>query len=182
MPFLPMFVFDGPQRPNFKRKKSIATRQHGIIPDFQNILDAFGFEYRTAPGEAEAELAYLNSIGIIDAVFSEDVDCFLFGARTVVRFPSSILSDNSNPSAENSDGKDDGQHVTVFEMADIETNEDVQLTRGGLILIALLKGGDYDPVSILPYYITRFLFTFTVDRYQTVWRQDCACSSARRPW
>jgi holliday junction resolvase YEN1 len=38
-----------------------------------------------APGEAEAELAYLNCIGVIDAVMSDDVDTFLFGARTVIR-------------------------------------------------------------------------------------------------
>jgi 5'-3' exonuclease len=38
-----------------------------------------------APGEAEAELAYLNSIGTIDAILSDDVDNFLFGAKTVIR-------------------------------------------------------------------------------------------------
>ena len=38
-----------------------------------------------APGEAEAELAYLNRIGVIDAVLSDDVDTFLFGATMVVR-------------------------------------------------------------------------------------------------
>lgn len=38
-----------------------------------------------APGEAEAELAYLNRVGIIDGVLSDDVDNFLFGAVTVIR-------------------------------------------------------------------------------------------------
>lgn len=38
-----------------------------------------------APGEAEAELAYLNRAGIIDGVLSDDVDTFLFGAVTVIR-------------------------------------------------------------------------------------------------
>jgi Holliday junction resolvase YEN1 len=38
-----------------------------------------------APGEAEAELAYLNSTGVIDAILSDDVDNFLFGARVVIR-------------------------------------------------------------------------------------------------
>ena len=51
----------------------------------KNIIDAFGFEWRVAPGEAEAELAYLNRIGIIDAVLSDDVDNFLFGATMVIR-------------------------------------------------------------------------------------------------
>ena len=68
----------------------------------RGFIEAFGFEWRMvcsksflacqrsaeyskAPGEAEAELAYLNSIGIIDAVLSDDVDNFLFGANTVIR-------------------------------------------------------------------------------------------------
>lgn len=38
-----------------------------------------------APGEAEAELAYLNRIGVIDAILSDDSDTFLFGASLVVR-------------------------------------------------------------------------------------------------
>ncbi len=41
--------------------------------------------FSKAPGEAEAELAYLNRIGVIDAVLSDDVDTFLFGAKIVVR-------------------------------------------------------------------------------------------------
>lgn len=40
---------------------------------------------RKAPGEAEAELAHLNSTGVIDAILSDDVDNFLFGAKIVVR-------------------------------------------------------------------------------------------------
>jgi 5'-3' exonuclease len=38
-----------------------------------------------APGEAEAELAHLNNIGAIDAILSDDVDNFLFGAKIVIR-------------------------------------------------------------------------------------------------
>ena len=38
-----------------------------------------------APGEAEAELAHLNHTGAIDAILSDDVDNFLFGAKMVIR-------------------------------------------------------------------------------------------------
>jgi Holliday junction resolvase YEN1 len=37
-----------------------------------------------APGEAEAELAQLNKLDIIDGVMTCDVDAFLFGAKTVM--------------------------------------------------------------------------------------------------
>jgi len=99
--FLPLFVFDGPKRPDFKRGKKINKTSHKLIPGMKAIIEAFGFEWRMvrfrffrsflflislqAPAEAEAELAYLNSAGIIDAVLSDDVDNFLFGATTVIR-------------------------------------------------------------------------------------------------
>ncbi len=41
--------------------------------------------YCQAKGEAEAELARLNRLGIIDAVMTDDVDALVFGARTVIK-------------------------------------------------------------------------------------------------
>jgi Holliday junction resolvase YEN1 len=38
-----------------------------------------------APGEAEAELAYLNDTGAIDVVITDDSDVLLFGAKQVIR-------------------------------------------------------------------------------------------------
>lgn len=38
-----------------------------------------------APGEAEAELGQLNAQGYIDAIITDNVDAFLFGANTVIR-------------------------------------------------------------------------------------------------
>lgn len=99
--FLPLFVFDGPKRPDVKRGKKINRTGHKLIPGMKQIVEAFGFEWRMvregtslssvaiihiqAPGEAEAELAYLNRIGVIDGILSDDVDNFLFGAKTVIR-------------------------------------------------------------------------------------------------
>ena len=102
VPFLPLFIFDGPKRPKVKRGKRISGENHRLVDSMKGIIEAFGFEWRMvrstffftsrcsadhskAPGEAEAELAYLNSVGIIDAVLSDDVDNFLFGAKMVIR-------------------------------------------------------------------------------------------------
>jgi hypothetical protein len=101
-PFLPLFVFDGPGRPSEKRGKKInRSKPHGLVDGLKRLIVAFGFEWRTvslllhflialtgyiqAPGEAEAELAYLNRAGVIDAIISDDVDNFLFGASVVIR-------------------------------------------------------------------------------------------------
>lgn len=143
MPFLPLFVFDGPKRPKIKRGKVVGGKEHWMVNSLRTILDAFGFECRTAPGEAEAELAFLNRIGVIDAVLSDDVDCFIFGAPTVIRNLSSTLSAKAKKGSQT---KEDGQHVNVYRLEDIKNHSDVGLSQGGLILIALLRGGDYDQV------------------------------------
>lgn len=38
-----------------------------------------------APAEAEAELAYMNAAGLLDAVVTDDGDVFLFGGETIIR-------------------------------------------------------------------------------------------------
>lgn len=58
---------------------------HNLTTGFKKMLDAFGMHWREAEGEAEAELAFLNRSGVIDAVMTDDVDCFLFGAVTVIK-------------------------------------------------------------------------------------------------
>ncbi|KAH7924438.1 hypothetical protein BV22DRAFT_508362 [Leucogyrophana mollusca] len=149
MPFLPLFVFDGPKRPSIKRGKRVGGNAHWLTTGMKNIIEAFGFEWRTAPGEAEAELAYLNRIGVIDAVLSDDVDNFLFGATVVIRNPSNTLSGNRAHPVKNSEGRDDGNHAVIYRASDIRTHPDVQLTRGGVILIGLLSGGDYHQAGVM---------------------------------
>ncbi|KZT64851.1 PIN domain-like protein [Daedalea quercina L-15889] len=147
-PFLPLFVFDGPKRPEVKRGKRISGKNHWMIQGMQEIINAFGFEWRMAPGEAEAELAYLNRIGVIDAVYTDDVDTFLFGAKMIVRNPSATLSGNRAHSLKNSAGREDGNHVATYTSHAILTHPSIQLTQGGLILIGILRGGDYHQAGL----------------------------------
>ncbi|EED81098.1 predicted protein, partial [Postia placenta Mad-698-R] len=147
-PFLPLFVFDGPNRPAVKRGKRISGKNHWMVQGMQNIIDAFGFEWRMAPGEAEAELAYLNRIGVIDAVYTDDVDTFLFGAKMIVRNPSITLSGNRAHSLKNSAGREDGNHVATYTSENLLKHPSVQLTQGGLILIGILRGGDYHQAGL----------------------------------
>lgn len=85
-PFLPVFVFDGPLRPKFKRNKQIrAGSENKLTEGMKQIIRAFGFDFWMAPGEAEAELAWLNKAGYIDAILSDDSDTFVFGAKMMIR-------------------------------------------------------------------------------------------------
>ncbi|EKM52630.1 uncharacterized protein PHACADRAFT_149458 [Phanerochaete carnosa HHB-10118-sp] len=119
-PFLPLFVFDGPMRPDVKRGKLIDKKPHWMVDGMKKMVEAFGFEWRTAPGEAEAELAYLNRIGVIDAVL-----------------PSDTLSGNR------SHARATKNHTMTFSSHTIETHPEVGLTHQDLVLVALLSGGDY---------------------------------------
>ncbi|GAA5871012.1 hypothetical protein JCM16303_001662 [Sporobolomyces ruberrimus] len=97
---LAVFVFDGPNKPSWKRGKYVGySRQRGKGQDHRDLKEMFrlmGMEWRIAAGEAEAELAEMNQRGEIDAVLSDDVDSFLFGARTVIRNMSKTLSANKS--------------------------------------------------------------------------------------
>jgi holliday junction resolvase YEN1 len=98
-----IFVFDGIDRPPMKRGKKVIKKAHWLEDAFKDLIESFGFAHHTvcrfficggaitdvfsfqAPGEAEAELARLNCMGLISAVLSDDSDTFVFGATTVIR-------------------------------------------------------------------------------------------------
>jgi Holliday junction resolvase YEN1 len=132
----PVFVFDGPNRPPFKRNKRTGPNV-ASIPEFlaKQLLKQFGYPIHLAPGEAEAECALLQREGIVDAVLSEDVDTLMFGSGITIR----------NWSPEKS-GKTP-THVNVYDAVETK-NGPSQLDREGMILVALMSGGDYVPEGI----------------------------------
>lgn len=131
----PLFVFDGPHRPEFKRNKRVGggKAQVSSIPEFlaKQLLKQFGFPYHLAPGEAEAECALLQREGIVDAVLSEDVDTLMFGSGTTIK--------NWSP-PEGSKSKTP-THVDLYDAA--ATKLGSGLDREGMILVAMMSGGDY---------------------------------------
>ncbi|KAG6891749.1 hypothetical protein C0992_006170 [Termitomyces sp. T32_za158] len=113
---------------------------HPLSKALKEMIEAFGMEFRVALGEAEAELAYLNSKGYIDAILTDDCDAFVFGGRTIIKNWGATLSDKiSDAVAQRSIGSNKRPQVTVYSAERIHG-----LSRGGLILYALLQGGDYD--------------------------------------
>ncbi|KAM5535093.1 hypothetical protein V8D89_011179 [Ganoderma adspersum] len=103
-----------------------------------------GRERPKARGEAEAELAFLNQVGAIDGVLTDDIDCLIFGARMILKNFSLNLSGNKAEPPKDANGKSSEHHARVYTADAIQRHPDVKLTRGGLILFALMSGGDYD--------------------------------------
>lgn len=134
----PLFVFDGPNKPPFKRNKK--TYYHGAsLPNYlaKQLLKLFGFHFHTALGEAEAECALLQKAGIVDAVMSEDVDTLMFGSTMTMR----------NWSSEGTRGNKSPTHINLY-TADAVKEGTAKLDSDGMILIALMSGGDYVPAGI----------------------------------
>jgi exonuclease-1 len=50
----------------------------------QNVCRKLGFPVIVAPYEADAQLAFLSTSGIIDAVMTEDSDLFIFGTKELI--------------------------------------------------------------------------------------------------
>jgi len=98
----------------------------------KQLLKLFGFPFHVAPGEAEAECALLQREGLVDAVLSEDVDTLMFGCGLTLR----------NWSSEGTRGNKSPTHVSVYDAVKTKQGKS-KLDREGMVLIALMSGGDY---------------------------------------
>lgn len=140
LPIHPLFVYDGRHKPPFKRGKAV-SRSSGNLPTIQrskDLIERFRFPWHEAPGEAEAECARLQQAGIVDAVISNDVDAVMFGSTfTMMNF--------SNESGSGSSG---ASHVTCYHLNNQGFVSNISLGRAGMILFAMLSGGDYLPSGV----------------------------------
>ncbi|KAJ7182078.1 PIN domain-like protein [Mycena filopes] len=123
-----VFVFDGPNRPSVKRGTQVKSKPHWLTQEFKQMIELFGFHSHTAPGEAEAELAHLNQEQDIHAVLTDDSDAAIFGAQCIIRSLDKKKKDK----------------VTVYTAKALRNTASVGLTLGGMLLLAILRGGDYD--------------------------------------
>lgn len=104
-------------------QKTQGSVQSEVVEDCLELLKLFGIPYVIAPFEAEAQCAYLNLNGVVDAVISDDSDTLLFGATVVYR---KVFSEEG---------------PEKYEATRIE--ETMKLRRTDLVDLALLLGSDY---------------------------------------
>lgn len=145
----PVFVFDGPQKPAFKRhRRSRGTPGDTVSAAMaKRLIRLFGFAAHDAPGEAEAECALLQRRGVVDAVLSEDVDTIMFGCARTLRAWTPEPGRGTTPT-----------HVSVYDVADLRLGggggggdgggSGPALDREGMVLVALMSGGDYLPEGV----------------------------------
>ena len=81
------------------------------------------------------------------------------------------------------DIKKDGDTVTFFTETAIQTRQEVQLTQGGMLLIALLGGGDYNTVCVcLNAILHNLLLHYILGWPSGLWGSDCIQAFAHWPW
>jgi Holliday junction resolvase YEN1 len=135
-----LFVFDGPKRP-WKRGRSGGNRvDYDRYRLLKEMLQHFRIPYHEAPGEAEAECARLQQLGVVDAVWSQDSDTFMFGCDFLIRDDRIQKAEGSNRSKDNT--KKNSKSVKVIRGEDIRTAH--KLNRDALVMFAMLVGGDYE--------------------------------------
>ncbi|KAM3142872.1 hypothetical protein pb186bvf_004935 [Paramecium bursaria] len=113
---------------NIQRHENIQSLDYRDLQnryqDIRFLLDMFGIPYLVAPGEAEAQCAYLEQQKLVDCIITEDSDVFLFGGTKVIK---GIFERVSN--------------IQYYDMEFIQ--KDLGLDRNKLILLALFLGSDY---------------------------------------
>lgn len=127
-----IFIFDGPGRP-WKRGGTAGRIDWKEIDLLRKLLDNLCIPHHRAPAEAEAECARLQELGIVDGVYSDDSDTLMFGCTLLIR---------DHRLGEGKSAKKSDTHVRVYRASKIY--ERYGLDRSGLVMFALLSGGDYD--------------------------------------
>lgn len=109
-----------------------------LVESLKNIFQKNRIDWVQAPAEAEAECAWLQRLGVVDYVVSDDSDTLVFGATRVLRMFNRVkyFDEEANPVLSSTD-----YYVTPVHMSHV--TERTGLTRERLILIAVLRGGDY---------------------------------------
>lgn len=132
-----VLVVDGPGRP--PKRNKITTQGYSLIKEKLDLLKStakvLGIPWWQAPGEAEAECAQMQRLGLVDAVWSEDSDTFLFMGTTLMRFHVEA------------DGSKSNTHARIQNMDKIAEKAKGMDWRD-LVLFAIIVGGDYDPKGL----------------------------------
>ncbi|KXH63004.1 hypothetical protein CNYM01_09745 [Colletotrichum nymphaeae SA-01] len=132
-----VFIFDGEQGPQIKRGSKRYGQRGSTTALIKNTLDHILVPWLQAPGEAEAECALLQQQGLVDAVWSEDGDCFMFGSTVVIR----DLRDTNNHKSK--------EHARIFDMRDIRRLKAGLYNKKSVACFAMLTGCDYAPSGLL---------------------------------
>ncbi|KAF2031138.1 PIN domain-like protein, partial [Setomelanomma holmii] len=136
-----IFVFDGPGRPWKHGRRGQGNINYCENELLKEMLRCFGIPYHEAPGEAEAECARLQILGMVDGVWSQDSDCLMFGC-TMWTQDDRVVKEKGTKDYSKENMSKSKKTVWVVHAAELKSR--LQIDREGLVLFAILVGGDYN--------------------------------------
>lgn len=124
----------------FFKKIHLSNYSEGLslVETLKRILQRNCIDYVQAPGEAEAECAWLQRLGVVDFVVSDDSDTLVFGATQMLRLFNRVKYKNENG--------DDVLSSTDYYVNPVymdRITDRTGLDKERLVLVAVLRGGDY---------------------------------------
>ncbi|SMY28322.1 unnamed protein product [Zymoseptoria tritici ST99CH_1A5] len=132
-----LFVTDGMKKPwkagRHGKGPGGGKMDEQCIKLLHQMFDLLKVHYHRAPGEGEAECARLQQLGIVDVVWSDDCDAFMFGCTTLIK-------------QHKVGQKRVEDHIRVYKASTIL--EQLDMDADSLVLFALLSGGDYDETGL----------------------------------
>ncbi|CAK9436479.1 uncharacterized protein LODBEIA_P10370 [Lodderomyces beijingensis] len=151
-----LVVFDGVMKPDksgsgpalnyeeelvkFERRSDFAE-QNPFVEELKEVLLVNRVEYFQAAGEAEAQCAFIQKLGIVDYVISNDVDTLVFGATRILRNFNRFAEDTASSPVKKQGAVRSKYYVTPVDMAKVE--KVTGLSEERLVFLASMRGGDY---------------------------------------
>lgn len=135
-----IFITDGLKKPGKKRWNKPSGRGGGkvdkeCIKMLHRMFDRLHVPYHEAPGEAEAECARMQQLGVVDAVWSDDGDCLMFGCTTLIKAHG------------NAAGEKKWDRIQVYQAEKVLPPLDFDAD--SLVMFAVVAGGDYDEKGLV---------------------------------
>ncbi|XP_004924708.1 flap endonuclease GEN isoform X1 [Bombyx mori] len=157
--------------PNVSRK-----RFKNVLKECETLLKSMGVICLKGSGEAEATCAQLNAEGFVDAVVSQDSDCFAYGAKRVYR--------NFSVSSSAGGGAMQGS-VDCYDAEKLYKSNG--FGRNKMVALALLCGCDYVVGACGSSITTAVQFLHTVADDDVIprllsWVSDPDCYERRARW
>ncbi|KAI3323904.1 PIN domain-like protein [Xylariaceae sp. AK1471] len=127
-----LFVFDGPKKPS-RRRPTEDSYSESNIRLLKELLDQLGVPRHDAPSESAAECVRLQELGIVDAIWTDNTDAFMFGGS-----PTMVQFHHKKP-----EGDQFKNSSTVVIYSADRIKERTGLTRKWFLMYATLVGCDY---------------------------------------
>lgn len=138
-------VDDGPGQETMHRIFGLDTINDPIMRAIHELLTKMNISWVTTTGEGEAFCCYLQEkLKVVDYVWSNDSDCFIFGGTKVLKNYSRQYDDVGVTSEYNKYfDKQKNNYITTVDYADLVNNHGM-LNRNQLLLYSILLGADYN--------------------------------------